>query len=174
LSEQFDARAFTEKLWTESLPESLDHAVAAPVLFDAIRRDPRGARKKHGRQVGIGNVYYYFLAGTGRVVSVEEDTVGLSLGDGTDADILIETSMIFGNSVRNGTGLVNVNDFPNSEDFNRISQELNRIVEERVLPPFHADARIGASVRFAGCARVLREETDLHPMRIVPVALEIQ
>lgn len=156
------------------MANSLDRAVAAPVLFSAIRNDREAAKKQYARTVGIGSVYYYYVAGTGRVASVDDDSVALSLGDGGEIDIIIETSMIFGNAVRNGTGLVNVNEFPNSRDFNNISQELNRFVEERVLPPFRKAVKVGATVRFAGCAEIANEDKDLHPMRIIPVALEVQ
>ena len=174
LSGTFDARTFAEQLWRESLVHALDRAVAAPVLFTAINNDKVAARERYARTVGIGDIYYYFVAGTGRVVSVEEDTVALALGESDEIDIVIETSMIFGNAVRNGTGLVNVNDFPNSRDFNNISQELNRLVEERVLPPFRKAVKAGAKVRFAGCAEIVNENRDLHPLRIVPVALEVE
>ncbi len=170
----FDARAFAERLWDESMANSLERAVAAPVLFRAISNDRKAAKNQYARTVGIGSVYYYYVAGTGRVASVDDDSVALSLGDREEIDIIIETSMIFGNAVRNGTGLVNVNDFSNSRDFNNISLELNRIVEERVLPPFRKEVKVGATVRFAGCAEIVNEDKDLHPMRIVPVALEAQ
>ena len=32
--------------------------------------------------------------------------------------MLIETGHIFGNAVRDGTGLLDVNDYPNSQEFN--------------------------------------------------------
>lgn len=45
----------------------------------------------------------------------------------------LETGPVFGNVLRDGTGLLDVNDFPNSQDFNALSSEINRRVEEQVL-----------------------------------------
>jgi hypothetical protein len=33
-------------------------------------------------------------------------------------------------------------------------------------------ASVGAKVRFVGCAEIADEETDLHPLRIVPFIVE--
>ncbi len=84
----------------------------------------------------------------------------------------LETGNIFGNAVRDGTGLLNVNDFPNSQDFNALSSEINRRIEQQVLPALRKAAAVGATVRFAGCAEIVDEDTDLHPLRIVPFIVE--
>ena len=48
----------------------------------------------------------------------------------------IATEFIFGNAVRDATGLININEFKNTMDFNNVSAELNRIIREKVLPQF--------------------------------------
>jgi predicted lipoprotein len=78
---------------------------------------------------------------------------------------------VFGNAVRDGTGLLNPSDYPNSQDFNAISSALNHLVETRVLPKLR-DAKAGMSVRFAGCAEVDDESTDLHPLHVAPIVVE--
>jgi predicted lipoprotein len=123
--------------------------------------------------VGLGSVYYYFIKGTGRIVSVEKDFVGLSLRDDQPAvQISLATGNIFGNAVRDGTGLLDVNEFANSQDFNAVSSEINRRIEEQVLPDLRQRAAIGAGVRFVGCVEII-EETDLRPLRIVPFIVEL-
>ena len=80
--------------------------------------------------------------------------------------------MLFGNAIRDGTGLLNVNDYPNSQDFNAISEALNHFVETRVQPQLREIAKVGATIRFVGCAEVNDESTDLKPLRVVPVLAE--
>jgi predicted lipoprotein len=165
----FDPVAFVDRFWTERLIPGAARAVDAAELLAAVQQDPRSARRAHGRSVGLGDVYYYFVAGTGRVVSVENNSVRLSLRDERPQDqVSLETGNVFGNAVRDGTGLLNVNDFPNSQDFNALSSELNRRIEQQVLPELRKMAAAGVTVRFVGCAEITDEDTDLHPLRIVP------
>jgi len=169
----FDPAAFVDRFWTERLIPGAARAVDATELVAAVQEDRQSARRTHGRSVGMGRVYYYFVAGTGRVVSVEKNHVGLSLHDGqTQVQVSLETGNIFGNAVRDGTGLLNVNDFPNSQDFNALSSEINGRVEQQVLPALRKMAAVGATVRFVGCAEIMDEDTDLHPLRIVPFIVE--
>ena len=170
----FHAAAFVERLWSERLLKSASQGVDAAKLLAELQKDPKAAREKYGRMVGLSSTCYYYVSGTGRVVAVTNSSISLALGDGAAVpDVIVETGNIFGNAVRDGTGLLNVNDFPNSRDFNDISSEINRRIEERVLPSLRAKASVGARVRFAGCAEISSEEIDLHPLRIVPVVAEV-
>jgi len=174
-SEAFHPEAFAREFWNNRLMASLGQAVEASKLFAAIDQDPKTAKKKYARTWGLGSVYYYyFVAGVGRVVSRDGDSVSLSLGGDSAADITIATSRIFGNAIRNGTGLIDVSDFPNSQNLNNISLEINRIVEARVLPPFREQVAVGLSVKFVGCAEIMDKDSDLYPMRLIPILLEVQ
>lgn len=174
-SATFNPKAFAEEFWNEKLMRSLGRAVEASMLLAAIEQDPKAAKKRYANRWGIGSDYYYFVAGTGTVVSVGADSVSVSVdGNGSAIDISIATGNIFGNAIRNGTGLIDASDRPNSQDLNNISLEINRIVETRVLPPFQKRVGAGSRVRFVGCAEIADEDTDLRPMRIIPVALEVE
>lgn len=169
----FDPAAFVDRFWTERLIPGAARAVDASELLAAVQQDRQAARRTHGRSAGLGGGYCYFIAGTGCVVSVERNSVGLSLRDGqTQVQVSLETGNIFGNAVRDGTGLLNVNDFPNSQDFNALSSEINRRIEQQVLPALRKRTAVGTTVRFVGCAEVVDEDTDLHPLRIVPFIVE--
>jgi predicted lipoprotein len=170
----FDPAAFVERFWIEQLIGSATTAADASELVGMLRDDPQAARVKHGRSVGLGGVFYYFVAGTGRVVATEKNSVGLAVGDGEEAiEVELGTGPVFGNALRDGTGLLDVNDFPNSKNFNALSAELNKRVEDDVLPALRAVA-VGATVRFAGCAEVVDEATDLRPLRVVPFLAEVR
>jgi predicted lipoprotein len=171
----FNPSVFVEKFWSERLLNSVDKAVDSAALLAEIKQNSKEARDKHGRTLGLSSTYYYFVSGTGHIVAVDKDSVSLTLGakDST-VDIILETGNIFGNAVRDGTGLIDVNDYPNSRDFNDISSEINRRIEERVLPPLRAKATVGATVHFAGCAEISSETTDLHPLVLVPIVAEVQ
>jgi predicted lipoprotein len=169
----FDAAQFAEMFWTNQLLPSLNKAVNAETLVAAIRSDPAAAKKKFSRSVGLSENYFYFLRGEGKIVSVSDDGIGLAiLPDATNAEIVLEPAPIFGDAIRDGTGLLNVNDYPNSQDFNDISSALNNIVESRVLPKLQEQAKVGAEISFAGCAEVDDESTDLKPLKVIPIQIE--
>jgi predicted lipoprotein len=88
--------------------------------------------------------------------------------------VLVAVGPIFGNAVRDGTGLFNVNDYPNSQAFNRLSTELNALVETRVLPTLREKASIGSTVQFTGVAEVEEDAEQVVPLRVVPVAAEVK
>ena len=171
----FNPTNFVDRFWNERLLKSLDRAVPAEKLVSEIKRDPTAARKKYGRNFGIGDSYLYFLSGTGRVLSVTDDEIALAISEGaTQAEVSLQVGLVFGNAVRDATGLLDVNNYPNSQDFNDISAELNRRVETQVLPKLRDQAKVGARIHFTGCAEVDDESSDLNPLKVIPVQAEIK
>jgi predicted lipoprotein len=171
----FDPAEFTETFWTNQLLPSFTKAVKADTLLSAIQTDGAAAKMNYARCVGMGESYFYFLSGTGRVMAVSDDEVSLTISDGsTNIEVSLQTGLIFGNALRDGTGLLNVNNYPNSQDFNAISEALNHIVETRVLPKLHDQAKVGAKVHFTGCAEVDDESSDLKPLKVIPIQTELQ
>lgn len=166
----FDPKAFAEKFWSEQLLASLDKAVKAEELLPAIQSNAADAKKKFARSVGVSESYTYFITGQGRVLAVSDDEISLAVTEGaTNAEVSLQVGLLFSNAVRDGTGLLSVNDYPNSQDYNAISEALNRIIEERVLPKLRETAKVGATIHFVGCAEVNDESTDLKPLKVVPI-----
>jgi predicted lipoprotein len=166
----FNPTQAAETFWTNQLLPAIDKTVKADVLLAAIQSDPAAAKKKFSRQVGLTETYFYFLSGTGRVVSVSDEEISLAVTPGiTNAEISLQAGLIFGDAIRDGTGLLNESAYPNSQDFNDVSAALNHIVETRVLPGLHQQAKIGAKISFAGCAEVDDEHMDLKPLKVIPI-----
>jgi predicted lipoprotein len=169
----FDPATFADTFWTKKLLPTLPKAINAQTLLTAIQADPAAAKTNFSRSVGIGGTYYYFLSGTGQVTAVSDDEVSLAITPGsTNTEVSLQTSLIFGNALRDGTSLLNVNDYPNSQDFNAISEALNHLVETRVLPKLREQAKIGAKISFSGCTEIDDESTDLKPLKIIPIKIE--
>lgn len=169
----FEPTAFVNEFWRQRLLPGSSDAVDASNLIDAIARDPRDAKKTYGRRVSVGSVYYYFIKGTGRVVSVEKNSIGLAVHDGQSRiQVSLEIGPIFGNAVRDGTGLLDLNNFANSQDFNAVSSEINRRIESDVQPMLRNLATIDAEILFVGCVEVTDEAIDLQPLRVVPFIAE--
>ena len=168
----FNATQFAENFWTNQLHASLGKAVKADVLLNAIQSDAATAKKQFSRSIGAAENYFYFLSGSGKVVAVSDDEISLNLTGGTNAEVSLQTGLIFGNALREGTGLLDANNYPNSQDFNAISEALNHLVEMRVLPKLREQAKVGANISFAGCAEVADESVDLKPLKVIPIQTE--
>jgi predicted lipoprotein len=171
----FDPKEFAEIFWTNQLLPSLTKAVKAETLLPAIQADAAVAKTNYSHSVGMGESYFYFLSGTGHVTAVSDDAVSLAInGSSTNTEVSLQTGLVFGNALRDGTGQLNVNDYPNSQDFNAISEALNHIVETRVLPKLRDQAKVGAKIYFTGCAEVDDESSDLKPLKVIPIQTELQ
>lgn len=171
----FDPKDFAEKFWDERLLKSLNQAVKAEVLLPAIQADATAARTNSSHNLGVSESYTYFVSGAGRVLAVTDDEISLAISAGaTNAEVSLQVGLLFSNAVRDGTGLLSVNDFPNSQDFNAISEALNRIIEARVQPKLRETAKVGATIRFTGCAEVNDESSDLKPLKLIPIAATVE
>lgn len=170
---RFDPKEFVERLWTERLFKASDQAIDAGLLLSAIKNDKLAARQQYGRQVGLGSTYYYFLKGKGRVVAVKPEAISLAISDsGAKTDLILAVANISGNAVRDATGLVSVDDFPNSQEFNQIAAELNRRIETGVLAGLSQKLRVGTTIEFVGCAEMSDHGDDLQPLRLIPISVK--
>jgi len=85
---------------------------------------------------------------------------------------VIELGFVFGNAVRDATGLIKASDYPNAQEFNDISAALNSMVETNVLPQLQEMAKVGGRIQFVGCVEVGDEEMDLKPLKVVPIEVK--
>jgi len=168
----FNAAQFADSFWNERLLPALDRAADAATVLAVARQDPGQARQQFGRTAGLGRAAYFFLSGDGTVVSTDDKGVGVSLGDDQgEPDILLDTGLLFGSTICDATGLLGPSDFSDSRQFNDVATELNRIVEDQVIPGLRAQAQVGRRLRFVGCAKVLNG-SDWHPLEVIPLEVK--
>jgi predicted lipoprotein len=171
----FRAADYVQDFWATKLALAFDDAADASAVLAALRTNPAEARTQYGRTAGLGRSTFYFLRGTGTVVSVDKKSIGVSLkSENDEADVVLETGLLFGNTVRDATGLVSGDDFPNSQQFNAISAELNRRIEANVLPPLRERANVGDAIVFVGCAEVTNVPRDIAPLTLVPLDVQFK
>ncbi len=171
----FNAASFAETFWTNQLLTAFDKTVNAETLLTAIQVDATATKKSFSRHVGMSDGYFYFLRGTGKIISISDDEVSLAItGSRTNVEIALQTGLVFGNAIRDGVGLLNGNDFPNSQDFNDLSAALNHLVETRVLPKLRTQAKVGEKISFVGCAEINDETTDLKPLKVISIQTKLE
>ena len=172
--EKFDAVTFSEKLWEEKLTAKLDNAVEIATFIRATQSNPGDAFSKYTNALGIGNYRYALIKAEGIVMNINPDDVTLQVKlDDSLITAKLATEFIYGNAIRDASGLVDVKDFPNTMDLNNISEELNKKVRKTILPPFKVAVKKGDKIIVIGAIEIHKEHFKWNDLEIVPVKLQI-
>ena len=167
----FDPEAFVVHFGQE-LPKEFDRAVGASTLLDLLAGDMKTASVKYGRTLGVSSRHSFLLKGRGRIVDIQDELLLVRLDGSGGQTIAIQTDFIFGNQVRDASGLVHVGDFPSTMDFNAISSEINKTVVTQLLPPILGRIKAGNPVHFVAATTVDEEAQNMTPLKVVPAELE--
>ena len=171
-AKEFDAVEYASSFWSSKFPTAVDKAVDLTALTTLISNNASKAFDDHSHALGIGNLRYFLVKGNGIVKSVQDDNVIIVL-DESKQQIVLATEFIFGNAVRDASGLININEFTNTMDFNNVSAEINKIIRETVLPDFKKNVKAGEAVSFVGAIELNREHPELTDIEVIPVQLTI-
>ena len=172
--QSFDAVAFTKKLWEEQLPAKMDSAISLPDFIQAVTANQQDAFSKYTNALGIGNYRYALIKVTGQVSAVNEDELVLQIKAGDSAlTAILATEYIYGNAIRDASGLVDVKDFPNTAELNSISEELNKLVRTTVLPAFRQQVKTGDQVQMVAAVEFNKEHVKWQNLELLPVRLQI-
>ena len=168
----FDAPAVARAFWDQKLLPATARAVPVGELLTALAQDPSRARQRFGRALGLSSTISFLVQGSGQVTAMDKEGISIALDDvPAGTGVRLSTGLLFGNTVRDASGLLDVNEFPNSQDFNAISAELNRLVETQVLPALRNHAATAKAIRFAGCIE-LEEGPVPKTLQVIPVKVE--
>lgn len=166
----FDAKTYVEGIWEKDLFAAYDSAMDLTSLLDQLKEDPELTFRREANALGVGNIAYFKVKGEGLVLSVNENNVMVLVGD---HKVEIETEFIFGNAVRDASGLVLINDYDLTSDFNLISETINNKIREEVIPPFRTLVKEGNKVKFIGAIELNRAHLDLSQPEVIPVSIQI-
>ncbi len=166
----FDPANFAAEFWNDQLQKGAAEAIDVAELLSIFNQDRNAATERYGHRLGLSSNASYFVSGSGRIIRVEKRLIEVAIEGG--GVVGIKTGPVFGNAIRDGSGLLDVSDFPNSRDFNAVSAQINRLVEETVFPGLQAKAAIGVTLRFVGGVDVADAETEISRLNLVPVVIE--
>lgn len=189
----FNAAEYARDFWDNQLKSVLDKAVDAEELIELFNTNMAEAVEKYGRTPGVSRVYAYLLKGEGKILTIGEDFLDISIKEPlTIPDIrIISGFYIPGNAVRDASGLVDVSEFSDTMKFNEIGSEINKIVVREVIRPFlDKNPRAGDTVGFIGATQIASdaaeetpfgqllgnsdEQNEFHLVRVVPIRLELE
>lgn len=170
----FNAAEFITKLWQEKMPAKIDSAVDISVLINEMAIDAPSAVNKYTNALAIGNYRYALVKLEATVADVQEDEVQLLVKQNDSLlKVILATEFIYGNAIRDASSLVQVKDFPNTNDLNAISEELNKIVRSTVLPSFKTTVKKGDIVRVVAALEFNKEHIQWQGIELLPVKLQI-
>jgi predicted lipoprotein len=171
----FNAAKVAKTFWSERLIPSLKRAPDAVTVLSAFGADPQLARSRFGRKVGVSRTNLFVLRGSGTIVATDKKGVGVVLqGEAKEADVFLQTGLLFGNTVRDATALLDASTFADSRQFNEVSTELNRIIEAQIIPMLKDKAAAGRHIDFAGCVEIPDEAKVIRPLTIIPLNVHIE
>ena len=170
----FDAAGFTQKLWNEQLNAKLDSAIELTALIKAIEAAPADAFNRHTNALAIGNYRYAMVKLNAEVKEVNEDDVIVQVPFADSMlTVKVATEFVYGNAIRDASRLVDVKDYPNTNDLNSISEELNKAVRSIILKSFKQTVKVGDKVVVTGAIEINKEHLNWSETEIIPVRLQI-
>lgn len=169
---KFNAEKYTRNFWDKKLIPSLNKAIEINLLLQQLKTNPEKAFKDHAHALGIGNLQYFMVKGEGQVSAINENEVELTLSGAQNQSAKIAIEYVYGNAVRDASGLLNMNEFDNTAEFNEVSAGINNIIRKEVLPSFKKQVAVNDNVQFVGAIELNRKFLNLNDIEITPVQLK--
>ncbi|HEX6891625.1 MAG TPA: DUF2291 domain-containing protein [Chryseolinea sp.] len=173
-SKAFNATTFARNFYDNKLLLRADSAVDLGALISLLRSEPGQAFNKYSNALAIGNIRYFLVRGEGRITSIGDYATAIELaGQSVKTNINIATEFVYGNAIRDASGLLKLNDFSNTADFNSISENINSIVRNEVLPGFVAKSKPGIGVKFAGAIELNEKYLAIDSIEVIPIRISV-
>ena len=166
----FAADSYAQTFWIAKLkPAASTTATDLSTLLPLLKTDEKKAFDTYSHALGIGNIRYFLVKGEGTVASVGDNTIRVSLPTGET--VQLATEFIFGNAVRDASGIIQITDFDNTTDLNSVSAALNDIIRQQVVPPLKAMATPGRRLSFVGAMELNQAHVHLNALTLIPIAV---
>ncbi len=167
----FDFEAFADSLYYQGMLPNQDQLELSELLA-AIRVNANDAFDRHGNRLGIGNSAYFMVQCGGEITELGPDAILLSSPEA--GTVSINTRYIFGNALRDASGLVSLTDFKTNAEFNRVSEALNTLIRTKVIPPVVEPLAVGDSVEVTGAIKLSKKHLDDPSLVITPAMIKLQ
>jgi len=166
-----DVPAVAERFWNEKLLSPGVRPLDVRPLVAALVQDPARAAEKYGRQAGVGGKTFFLASGIGHIASVDHRGAWIDVDGSESPRILLLTGPVFGNALRDVTGLLSLSDY-RSADFEALSTALDRLAETRAQPALRA-LGAGASISFLAAGEIDDASQALPVFRLAPIRVEV-
>ena len=158
-SDDFDATAYVDKIWTPKvIPELKDKAIAIETLLREVANDPDEAGQKYGHREGDGNPWTFLIKGEGKITAVDVESkhglVGVEVKTAAGArkvDLQVGP-VVFGTALRDGLPFIRFGDFVNQIQYAQVSRVLNDRATKGVRESIDLKEAAGKTIAFYAAA----------------------
>ena len=171
---QLDAGVYAKKLWEGELQTSINSAIELPLLLKSIHENADAAFEQNTHALAIGNYRYAMVKLKGKIMAVNENealvSVALPHADSL-LTVAITTEFVYGNAVRDASGLLDAKDFNNASDLNNIAEALNELVRKNIVPEIRKTAKQNNTIEIIGAVQLNREYVAKEMLEIIPLKI---
>ncbi len=178
-SEQFNASNLAGQMWdSQMIPTLQKSATAINTVLESLRQNVTTGSEKYGHRPGKEQPYSFMVTGTGTVLTVNTASrAGLAPLDITDdgkADLTLAVGpVIRGTALRDAAPFIDFNQFTNQMEYAAVSNELNALVNIKVLTPLgDLHSLEGKTVTFFG-AFTIGATLDADKVVVTPAILTV-
>jgi predicted lipoprotein len=139
-------------------------------LKAALSTQSDSAFANYGNRLGIGESAYFMVNVAGKVQSINDGEILIQTEAGES--ITVQTKFIFGNAIRDASGLVALTDYKTNADFNKLSEALNTIIREQKLPKAVQEISVGDVIKVEGALKLSKGQPLNTQLEILPVLIE--
>lgn len=168
----FDPHTYAQNFLFKTLPANKDKAIAITQLATDLPSDPKKAYAYSHAQ-NSGDHRFFMVHGEGTVQKIEDSDILVNVA-GVSQPVALASKYIIGTAARDGSGLISADDFVTTTDMNNVSEELNKLIRTRVLPPLKAKIKPGDQVDFTGCIEADRDKAIPQQLEVVPLNVKIK
>ncbi|WP_025764485.1 DUF2291 family protein [Dyadobacter tibetensis] len=166
-SHQFDFTAYADSLFHKGiLPE--DSIIGLGQLLNKYDQNVDSAFARHGNRLGIGQSAYFMVKDSGKVI--QKNNEGLTVLSTEGQMVQLETKFLFGNAIRDASKKVSLSDFKNNKEFNELTEALNTLIREQILPAQLGALKVGDVITYKGAIKLSKRskpEFSIYPIEIV-------
>lgn len=162
----FDFNTYADSLYFKGILTQTK-PMALQTLTSEIQNNKEETFKKYGNRLGIGNSAFFMVETKGKILNIEDGKIKINTTE--NGIISVDSKYIFGNAIRDASGLVKLTDFKTNADFNKVSEALNTIIREKALPPTLKKLKIGDDISVIGALKLSKKEN--LELKILPVKI---
>ncbi len=165
---KFDFNTFADSLYYNGILKSTQ-AIEINQLLALTKVNADSAFKTYGNRLGIGESAYFMVNAIGKIIEKNEGELKVTTQNGTT--LIIDTKYIFGNAIRDASGLVKLTDFKTNADFNKVSEALNTVIREKAIPENLNNIINGDIIRVTGAIKLKKGKTNNQILNILPIKI---
>lgn len=168
--ENFDFKAYADSIYYKGILKS--KKITLGDLTSLMQSNPETTFEKYGNRLGIGNSAYFMIQSTGKIIAIKDGLY--TIADEKNGIVYMDTKYIFGNAIRDASGLVKLTDFKTNAQFNKVSESLNDIIRNDVIPKEISKVKLGDSISFSGAIKLNKKQNLREKITVIPSQIKLQ